>query len=369
MNENSKSSTSAPAECAGLTFEDIHRLPKAELHCHLDGSMRLSTIIELAREQKVELPTFDEEALARHLKVGLQCRDLDEYLEPFDTIQLVLQEKDALERAAYELACDCAAENVLYLEVRYSPVWHCRKGLTWRETVDAVLAGLRRAEKEHDIKCNLILCGIRSMTPDVSKALAELAVEYKGRGVVGYDLAGSEAHNPAKDHIEAFYVVKNNNVNITLHAGEMIGPPSIHQALHYCGADRIGQGTYLSRDGNLVNYVNDHRIPLEICLTSSLQTGAVEELSFHPFPFYFTFGLRVTLNTDNRLISDTTLSKEYWKAACEFDLTMDDIKRLIINSFKSAFLPLREKQRLLMRVLSILGKRLPTNEEETEDNP
>ncbi len=180
--------------------------------------------------------------------------------------------------------------------------------------------------------------------------LAELCVAYKNRGVVGFDLAGAEANFPAKDHQEAFQLILNNNINCTAHAGEAFGPESIAQAIHYCGAHRIGHGTRLRENGDLLNYVNDHRIPLEVCPSSNVQTGAVPSLDAHPLKFYFDYGLRVTINTDNRLITDTTVTKELWLAHKELGLALEDLTTIIVSGFKSAFLPFREKQDMLRAV-------------------
>ena len=190
------------------------------------------------------------------------------------------------------------------------------------------------------------------MDPDKSLRLAKLAVAYKNKGVIGFDLAGAEYNYPAKDHMEAFYLALNNNINITLHAGEAYGPKSIHEALHYCGTHRIGHGTRLIEDGDLLNYVNDHRIPLEICLKSNMHTKSVSSLKQHPLNFYLDYGMRVTINTDNRLVSDTTLTDEYMLAINELGLDYTDIKNVIINGFKSAFIPYRERVVLLNKALA-----------------
>lgn len=334
-----------------ITREQILELPKTDLHCHLDGSLRLSSIIELAKENKVDLPTFDEEALENLLLCGRPVDSLAAYLKAFDITLLVLQDKSALARAAFELAEDAARENVWYLEIRFSPILHTMQGLRYSEIVDAVLEGLEEAQKTYKIRTGLIICAMRDRHPSESKMLAEICVAYKNRGVVGFDLAGAEIDNPPKHHQEAFTLVLSNNINCTIHAGEAYGPPSIAQAIHYCGAHRIGHGTRLAEDGGLLNYVNDHRIPLEICLTSNLQTRSIDSLEHHPFRFYFDYHLRVTLNTDNRLISGTTMTDEFCLAVRQFHLTLDEIKDIIIQGFKSAFLPYREKVRLLKAAL------------------
>ncbi|RMH62595.1 MAG: adenosine deaminase, partial [Calditrichaeota bacterium] len=298
----------------------------------------------------------DPKKLKEILVPGINCPSLVEYLKPFDITLSVMQETEALERIAFELAEDAAAENVRYLEVRFSPVLHQKKGLRLTEIVDATLEGLKRAERDYDIKTGLIICGMRNINPETSVLLAELTVAYKNRGVVAFDLAGAEENYPAKDHREAFYLTLNNNVNCTAHAGEAYGPESIHQAIHYCGAHRIGHGTRLKEDGDLLNYVNDHRIPLEICLTSNVQTKAAPSYVAHPLSFYYDIGLRITINTDSRLISDTDVSNELWLAAKYAHLNLDDIKNIIVSGFKSAFLPVKEKKLLLERVNKELEK-------------
>jgi len=333
-----------------ITEEFIRELPKTELHCHLDGSLRLNTILELAEKNKIELPSRDPVTLHKAVAVLGNMVTLPEYIKKFDITLSVLQTPEALSRAAYELAEDCHRENVLYLEVRYSPILHTRQGMTSMDTVDAVLTGLKQAEDEFKIKSGVIICGIRSISPEVSYRLAELAVAFKNRGVVGFDLAGVEENFPAKDHKEAFYLILNNNINTTLHAGEDYGPESIHQAVHYCGAHRIGHGVRLKEDGDLLNFINDHRIALEICMTSNIHTGSVKNYESHPFKFYYDFGLRVTLNTDNRLISNTSLTKEYMLAHKYFNLQVADFKEIIINGFKSAFMSHRVRTNIIRRI-------------------
>lgn len=334
--------------------ESIIRLPKTDLHVHLDGSMRISTILELAEEQHVRLPAEDPEELTRMLRVSEECASLEEYLEAFSITLSVLQQRDALVRAAYELAQDAASENVWYMEVRYSPILHTRNGLQLTDVNDAVLEGLRLASSDFGIRTGVIICGIRNMDPDTSLLLAHLAVSHKNKGVVAFDLAGREHNYPAKKHREAFFVVVNNNINCTIHAGEAYGPESIAQAVHYCKANRIGHGTRLREDPELLDYINDHRIPLEMCVKSNVQTKAVEKLEDHPIRFYYDYGLRVTVNTDNRLISNTTITDELCLIMESHGFTLPEIKNLIIYGFKSAFLPYRDKVEILNRVVEEL---------------
>mgnify|MGYP001565393144 CR=1 FL=1 len=333
-----------------LPLKLIQRLPKTDLHCHLDGCLRPRTVLELADAQGVKLPTRNLAQLTRLLRAGKRTRNLGEYLEIFDLTLSVMQQRESLYRVAYELAEDSAAENVRHLEVRYSPILHRRRRLPFEDIVDTVIAGLQDAGRKTGMTTGVIICGIRSMAPRTSYALAELAVAYKGKGVLAFDLAGQEKDYPAKAHRGAFQLVIKNNVNSTVHAGEAFGPASIAQAIHYCGAHRIGHGTRLREDPGLMRFVNDHRIPLEVCLTSNLQTRAVRNIKDHPFGYYFREGLRVTVNTDNRLMSDTTVTQEIALAARAFRLSPYEVKRVIINGFKSAFLPYAERARRLREV-------------------
>lgn len=333
-----------------IPLELIQRLPKTDLHCHLDGSLRLDTVLDLARRQGVKLPTFDRGELFGMLYAGDQVASLDDYLRAFDITLSVLQTEEGLERAAYELAVDAWSENVRYLEVRYSPLLHTRAGLRPAQVVEAVLRGLRTAKRELGIRYGVILCAIRTWAPDLSLKIAELCVAFKNRGVVGFDLAGSETGNPAKLHRDAFQLVIDNNINCTAHAGESFGPDSVHQAIHKCGAHRIGHGTRLVENGDLLNFVNDHRIPIEVCPTSNLQTRAAASWETHPVDFYVDYGLRVTINTDNRLMSDTTVTRELHLCHQHYGWSLDTIKEIIIAGFKSAFMPYREKADLVAAV-------------------
>jgi len=333
-----------------LPLAFFQQLPKTDLHVHLDGSLRMDTILELASEHNVELPSADPSTLRDAMNLGKNCGSLVEYLKAFDVTLRVMQNSDALYRVAYELAEDAAKENVRYMEVRYSPMLHTREGMRLTSVVEAVLQGLRAAHDSIGIESNVILCGIRNISPESSLEMAELAVAYKGRGVVGFDLAGAEYDHPAKHHRRAFQLVRDNNINCTIHAGEAYGPESIAQALHVCGAHRIGHGCRLREDGDLLHYINDHRIPLEMCPSSNVQTGAVRSLSRHPLKFYYDLGLRVTLNTDNRLVTDTTVSKELFIAHTHMGMSLQDLKAIVVSGFKSAFLPFHIKQAYLRQV-------------------
>jgi adenosine deaminase len=267
-----------------------------------------------------------------------------------------MQTESSLERIAFELGEDAHRENVRYMEVRYAPLLHTRRGMKLTAVVEAVLGGLTRAREAYGIRSNLILCGIRNISPESSYAMAELCVAYKNRGVVGFDLAGAEAEFPPKHHRAAFQLVRDNNINTTIHAGEAYGPQSVAQAIHVCGAHRIGHGVRLREDGDLLHYVTDHRIPLECCPSSNVQTGAVKQLELHPIKLYFDLGVRVTINTDNRLITDTTVSKELWLAHTKIGIPFADIKKIILAGFKASFRPFHERQATIRKILPELDR-------------
>ena len=332
-----------------VTRELLHRLPKAELHVHLDGSLRPETMLELAAEDGKKMPAHDPEKLAVYMHVQ-DARNLVEYLERFAITLSVMQTADSLERIAYELAEDLAGENVRYAEIRYSPILNIQEGLPLTEAVDAPLRGLHRAEEEFGIRTAIIICGIRNMDPDTSRELADLTVAYKDRGVVAFDLAGAEYNYPAKKHKDAFYTVINKNMAATIHAGEAYGAESIHQALHYCRANRIGHGTRLFEDPDLMRFMNDFRIPIEICLTSNVQTRAVASFDAHPLRQYYDAGLVLSLNTDNRLMSATTVTEEFWRAHQHLGFTWDELVDIALMGFDSSFMHRNEKLGMIARV-------------------
>lgn len=350
------SSTPVEPKPNQVPFEVFECLPKTDLHVHLDGSLRLKTILELASADGIDLPAKDEAALFRLLGCGANFGSLVEYLRGFDITLKVMQTESSLERIAFELAEDAHRENVRYMEVRYAPMLHTQRKMKLTAVVEAVLDGLNRARETYGIKSNIILCGIRNISPESSYAMAELCVAYKNRGVVGFDLAGAEAEFPPKHHRSAFQLVRDNNINTTIHAGEAYGPQSVAQALHVCGAHRIGHGVRLREDGDLLHYVTDHRIPLECCPSSNVQTGAVKQLELHPLKLYFDLGVRVTVNTDNRLITDTSVSKELWLAHTRIGIPFGDIKKIILAGFKASFRPFHERQATIRKILPELER-------------
>jgi adenosine deaminase len=332
-----------------ITRSLLERLPKAELHCHLDGSVRPATMLELARDHKVRMPRDDAESL-RDFMLVRDARNLEEYLERFDVTLSVMQTEEALERIAYELAEDAAKEGVRYIEVRYAPVLNVREGLSLGQVVEAPLRGLARAERDHGIVGRVIITALRNLTPESSLQLARLAVEHHGDGVVGFDLAGGELGNPASQHAAAFRHAHDHGLPCTCHAGEGDGAGSVHDAVHGVCAQRIGHATRMIEDPALTQYVNDRRITLEICLTSNVQTRVAEDYAHHPLRTYFDQGLNVVLNTDNRLMSGVGLVDEYDVAARTFGFSFDELARMAINGFESAFLPEQERRALVERV-------------------
>ena len=337
-----------------LSREDILAWPKAELHCHLDGSLRLSTMLDLAEKQGKmnRLPSDHVEGLREILRDVDASETLEAYLAWFRYTIPLMQTKEALARIAYELAEDNAQENVRYLEVRYGPILHTEEGLSLEAVNDAVLDGLAQAERDFDITTSLIICGLRDRFESASLRQAELAAAYRHRGIVAVDLAGGEAGNPAKQHLSAFYHARNHLLNITIHAGESWGPDSIRQALFYCGAHRIGHGISLRQDPDLMQYFADHRIPLEICPTSNVQTHVVDSLEAHPITEYVNANVPVTVNTDNRLFSRTSVTEELWRVYQHCDISVPQLREIALNGFRYAFLPFSQKQELLRDMIN-----------------
>lgn len=334
--------------------ELLRRLPKAELHCHLDGSVRPQTLIDLAAEHDVTMPRADASALADFMIVR-DARNLEDYLARFEVTLSVMQSASALERIAFELAEDAHNEGVMYLETRFSPVLNIKGGLKAHEVVEAVLKGLARAERQHGIIGRVIICALRNLEPSVSQSLSQLAVSYKDKGVVGFDLAGGEAGNPASRHAAAFAYARKHDLACTCHAGEGDGSASVREAVQTCCADRIGHGTRLIEDRALMDYVNDRRLPVEICITSNVQTRAAQSHATHPVRQYFDAGLNVVLNTDNRLMSGITLTDEYEHAATQLGFTFDELSRMALNGFESAFIHQQDRARLGERAQSAIA--------------
>ena len=329
----------------------INDLPKAELHVHLDGSLRASTMLELATEREVVLPAFSPETLAAYMAVP-DASSLESYLERFELTLLVMQDAAALERIAYELVIDHAAENVRWLELRFCPQLNRRKGLKADDILDATLRGMRAAEADvaefgGEIRSAIIVCGLRSHPPSVTSETAELAIAYAKSGVCGFDLAGAEAGNPILEHRDAVDRVHRAGLPITLHAGEGFGPESIRQALEFGHARRIGHGTRLLEDPGLLQLVREQLIPLEVCLTSNVQTGVVRNIAEHPAKLYVSTGVPISLSTDNRLMSAVTLTEEYTRAKHALGITKTELTTIARTGFEHAFMDPATRSNLL----------------------
>ncbi|MGA5868700.1 adenosine deaminase [Streptomyces cinereoruber] len=348
------------------TADQIRRAPKVLLHDHLDGGLRPGTIIELAREQGYEnLPETEPDKLGVWFREAADSGSLERYLETFAHTCAVMQTREALFRVAAECAVDLAEDGVVYAEVRYAPEQHLEGGLTLEEVVEAVNAGFREGERQarengHRIRVGALLTAMRHAARSLE--IAELANTYRDSGVVGFDIAGAEAGYPPTRHLDAFEYLKRENNHFTIHAGEAFGLPSIWQALQWCGADRLGHGVRIIDDievaddgsvklGRLAAYVRDKRIPLEMCPSSNLQTGAAASIGEHPIGLLRTLHFRATVNTDNRLMSGTSMSREFELLTEAFDYTLDDMQWFTVNAMKSAFIPFDERLAMINEVI------------------
>ncbi|GAA1810390.1 adenosine deaminase [Actinomadura chokoriensis] len=342
------------------TLEDIRRAPKVLLHDHLDGGVRPATIVELARETGyADLPTTDADNLRTWFEEASNSGSLERYLETFSHTVGVMQTVEALTRVAYECAEDLANDGVVYAEVRYAPEQHLGMGLTLEQVVEAVLDGFARGRRDFGIRVGTLVTAMRHQAR--SMEIAELAVRYRDLGVVGFDIAGAEAGYPPTRHLDAFEYLQRENAHFTIHAGEGFGLPSIWQAIQWCGADRLGHGVRIIDDievdgddarlGRLAGYVRDKRIPLEMCPTSNIQTGAAKSIAEHPIGLLRRLSFRVTVNTDNRLMSGTTLSQEFAKLSEAFGYGWDDLQWFTVNAMKSAFVPFNERLELINGVI------------------
>jgi adenosine deaminase len=334
----------------------IRQAPKALLHDHLDGGLRAQTVIDLADEYGyAALPTHDVDELASWFNRGAKRNDLVLYLETFAHTCGVMQHRDAIERVAYECAVDLAADGVVYAEVRFAPELHTDAGLSLDEVVAAVMAGFTRGAAGTDLTIYAILSAMRTAARSIE--IAELAVRWRDAGVVGFDIAGAEAGYPPTRHLDAFQYVQRENFHSTIHAGEAFGLPSIWEAVQFCGGERLGHGVRIVDDitgmageqtlGRLAAYVRDRRIPLELCPTSNVGTGVCATIADHPIGMLRRLRFRVTVNTDNRLMSDTSMSKEMIQLADAFGWGLDDFEWLTVNAMKSAFAPFPERLRII----------------------
>ncbi|MEH3132407.1 MAG: adenosine deaminase [Mycolicibacterium neoaurum] len=349
-----------------LTLDLIKQAPKALLHDHLDGGLRPATVLELAEQTGyADLPATDADELATFFRTAAHSGSLVRYLEPFAHTVGVMQTPEALHRVAYECVEDLAEDNVVYAEVRFAPELHIDGGLSLDAVVDAVLDGFAEGEKAaagagRPIVVRCLVTAMRHAAR--SREIAELAVRFRDRGVVGFDIAGAEAGYPPSRHLDAFEYMRSNNARFTIHAGEAFGLPSIHEAIAFCGADRLGHGVRIADDitvaedgtlelGRLAALLRDKRIPLELCPSSNVQTGAVDSIAEHPFDLLARARFRVTVNTDNRLMSDTTMSQEMLRLVEAFGYGWSDLERFTINAMKSSFLHFDERLALIDGVI------------------
>ncbi|MGK2881612.1 MAG: adenosine deaminase [Mycobacterium sp.] len=349
-----------------LELEMIRQAPKALLHDHLDGGLRPATVVELAEQGGYdELPATDVDELATWFRTAAHSGSLVRYLEPFAHTVGVMQTRDALYRVAHECVEDLAADSVVYAEVRFAPELHIDRGLSLDDVVDAVLAGFADGEKAASAegKTTTVRCLVTAMRHAArSREIAELAVRFRDRGVVGFDIAGAEAGYPPTRHLDAFEYMRSSIARFTIHAGEAFGLPSIHEAIAFCGADRLGHGVRIVDDvemlddgtaklGRLATLLRDKRVPLELCPSSNVQTGAVQSIADHPFDRLARLRFRVTVNTDNRLMSDTTMSQEMLRLVEAFGYGWSDLERFTINAMKSAFIAFPERLAIIDEVI------------------
>ncbi|GAA2237963.1 adenosine deaminase [Streptomyces nogalater] len=343
-----------------IDTETLRRLPKAVLHDHLDGGLRPATVVELADAAGHTLPTTDPDELAAWYVEAANSGDLVRYIATFEHTLAVMQTREGLLRTAEEYVLDLAADGVVYAEVRYAPELMLKGGLTPAEVVEAVQEGLaagmaKAAAAGTPVRVGTLLCGMRMF--DRVREAAELAVAYRDAGVVGFDIAGAEDGFPPADHLDAFTYLRAESMPFTIHAGEAYGLPSIHQALQVCGAQRIGHGVRLTEDivdgklGRLASWVRDRRIALEMCPTSNLQTGCATSIAGHPITALKDLGFRVTLNTDNRLVSGTTMTREMSLLVEQAGWTVEDLRTVTVNALKSAFVPFDQRTALIEDVV------------------
>ncbi|MER5915451.1 adenosine deaminase [Streptomyces sp. NPDC001982] len=343
-----------------IDTDTLRRLPKAVLHDHLDGGLRPATVVELAAAVGHTLPTTDPDELAAWYFDAAGSGDLVRYIATFEHTLAVMQSREGLLRTAEEYVLDLAADGVVYAEVRYAPELMLTGGLTLSEVVESVQEGLaagmqKAAAAGTPVRVGTLLCGMRMF--DRTREIAGLAVTYRDAGVVGFDIAGAEDGFPAADHLAAFEHLRGESVPFTIHAGEAHGLPSIHQALQLCGAQRIGHGVRLTEDivdgklGRLAGWVRDRRIALEMCPTSNLQTGCATSIAEHPITALKDLGFRVTLNTDNRLVSGTTMTREMSLLVEQAGWSLDDLRTVTVNAVKSAFIPFDERRALIEDVV------------------
>lgn len=326
---------------------EINKLPKIELHCHLDGSLRIQTVIDLAIKENIELESYDYDYVKKLLSVNKNCSSLDEYLEKFDLPNRVLQSKESLRRASYELLEDAVRENVKYIEVRFAPILHTKKGLSLYEIIESVIDGIRDAEKIYDINGNVILSCMRGFELAHVYESIEVGSKFIGRGVVAIDLAATEKEDFVFEYIEAMKLAKEKGFRITIHAGETGFGKNVRDAINLLGAERIGHGIFIYNDEEAYKLVKEKGIVLEMCPKSNVDTKAVDMYKNHPIYNYHKDNIKVNISTDNRTVSNITLNEETNNVINTFNITLDEYKEIYINSVNAAFCDEETKKELI----------------------
>jgi len=321
-------------------------LPKIELHCHLDGSLRPETIIDIAKKEGIGIPSFDKDEIQREITAPLECKSLDEYLKAFAIPNLVMQSKESLRRITFELLEDAARENVKYMEVRFAPLLHTVRGLTVEEIIQSVIDGIKYAEEKYDIKGNLILSCMRTMPVDRAFDVVEKGKKFIGRGVVGIDLCASEEEGFCGKFVEPIALARQYGYRVTIHAGETGIGRNVLEAVELLGAERIGHGVFIKDCVEAYKIVKEREITLEMCPTSNVQTKAVNCFNEHPIYDFYKDGIKITVNTDNRTVSDTSMTKECSIVFKEFNITYEDYKQIYYNSINACFADLDTKEKL-----------------------
>jgi adenosine deaminase len=312
-------------------------MPKIELHCHLDGSVRPETIIDIAKRDGIDIPSFNKEEMRGELIAPLDCESLDEYLEKFSIPNAVMQSKENLKRITFELYEDAAKEHVKYMEVRFAPLLHTRKGLSVEEIIESVIEGMNEAEEQFDIKGNIILCCMRTMSAESAFEVVRKGKNFLGKGVVAVDLCASEEEGFCGEFIEPIALARDYGYRVTIHAGETGIGRNVLEAVEWLGAERIGHGVYITEYPEAYQIVKEKQIVLEICPTSNVQTKAVKHFRDHPLYDFHKDGIKITINTDNRTVSDTTMTKECDLVWNEFAMNDEDYREIYMNSVEASF--------------------------------
>jgi adenosine deaminase len=331
----------------GVVIMDIKKLPKIELHCHLDGSLRVETVIELAKKENIKLESYDNNYVKKLLSVEENCNSLDDYLKKFDLPNMVLQSRENLKRAAYELLEDAAKENVKYIEVRFAPIFHMKNGLSLEEIIESVIEGIKDAEKDYNINGNVIISCIRGLGVEHVYDSIEAGSKFIGNGVVAIDLAAEEKEGFAHEYVDAMKLAKEKGYRITIHAGETGFGKNVRDAISLLGAERIGHGVFIYNDDEAYKLVKENGITLEMCPKSNIDTKAVTNYNDHPIYNYHKDDIKVTISTDNRTVSNISLNEETNNVVKAFDITLEEYKEIYINSVQAAFCTEEIKEKLL----------------------